>query len=356
MKILWVLGAKGSSQGGLPSYSLPYIAELEKRGYAIDTLSTPPALEPGKKILLKYLLLAYLLLRKSRRYDKVVLWAEDYALLAPFIRTQSILIVHHIVEGVPYDKTLREKLHQSYEKIFISKFDKIVTVSDFTRQRLLTYQYLKNPSNCKIIYSPIDDNRYKEFHPATTKVDLFARYEIPYHPEMIYLLNVGSEVARKNVITLLHLMNEIKDQNYHLIKIGASERDQNRQMHLEYIKEKKLENVTFIDCVDEDTLLSFYSCSDLFLFPSLYEGFGKPPIEAQALGLPVISTHEGALGEVLDHSALMIKYPMDVEEWKQALAQMRNPEERSRLIEAGYKNIQRFSFEQNLPHWEELLR
>jgi glycosyltransferase involved in cell wall biosynthesis len=105
------------------------------------------------------------------------------------------------------------------------------------------------------------------------------------------------------------------------------------------------DQVRFLDYVPAEDLVALYNMADLFVFPSLYEGFGLPPLEAMACGLPVVASTAPALREVLDGAALLV-HPLDVTALAEAMAAALGDEPlRSHLREAGLQRAALFSWE-----------
>jgi len=103
--------------------------------------------------------------------------------------------------------------------------------------------------------------------------------------------------------------------------------------------------VRFLGYVPAEDLVALYNLADLFVFPSLYEGFGLPPLEAMACGLPVVASTAPALREVLDDAALLV-HPQDVVALTEAMAAaLRDEALRSRLRQAGLRRAAQFSWE-----------
>jgi len=113
--------------------------------------------------------------------------------------------------------------------------------------------------------------------------------------------------------------------------------------HLLLIDELEIsDRVISLGQVTDELLEAAYSTADVFLFPSYYEGFGWPPIEAQACGCPVVASGGGSLGEVLGDSA-MICDPQDIEQMADAVEEiLSNEESKGAFIDKGYENVKRF--------------
>ena len=117
-------------------------------------------------------------------------------------------------------------------------------------------------------------------------------------------------------------------------------------------RECDLPNVVQYENVSENNLNDLYAQSDVFLFPSLYEGFGWPPLEAQKFGCPVVATRNGSLDEILGNSCGRIdgRNPENTIEMI-----FETFEKKTKWIEAGYRNVARFSREKFQSQWVNLV-
>ncbi|NCO96361.1 MAG: glycosyltransferase family 4 protein, partial [Armatimonadetes bacterium] len=106
------------------------------------------------------------------------------------------------------------------------------------------------------------------------------------------------------------------------------------------------DRVRFLDHVPDAYLPSLYQLAELFVFPSLYEGFGLPPLEAMAQGCPVLASSASCLPEVLGEAALFVD-PVDVERLSEALLQLlRDADLRETYRQRGYAQVKRYSWEE----------
>lgn len=116
---------------------------------------------------------------------------------------------------------------------------------------------------------------------------------------------------------------------------------------------KKDVNIKLLGRVSDSDLIRYYSNAIAFIFPSLYEGFGIPVLEAQACGCPVVSSNSSSLPEILGNSALMCN-PNNAEEFAGAIIKLVNHKSiKEELVGKGYENVKRFSWEKSA---EDLLR
>jgi glycosyltransferase involved in cell wall biosynthesis len=134
--------------------------------------------------------------------------------------------------------------------------------------------------------------------------------------------------------------------NVKLIKVGSPE----YLGHLEQLKQLTYElslegSVLFLDHPPEEDLVALYNLAALFVFPSLYEGFGLPPLEAMACGTPVVCSHAASLPEVVGDAALMVD-PYDVDGLAAAMERvLRDADLRQDLRERGLARASQFTWE-----------
>lgn len=159
-----------------------------------------------------------------------------------------------------------------------------------------------------------------------------------------FFLAVSSPNFHKNFHGLAEAFSELKGADKFTLKIiGEKNKNFSSSSFDESLKNAG-GRIEFLGRVSDDELADLYSTAYAFIFPSFYEGFGIPPLEAQACGCPVLSSHAASMPEVLADSALYFN-PYDKNEIKDAIIQIaHNPDKRSELIGKGYENIHRFSW------------
>ena len=278
-----------------------------------------------------------------------------YTLYPFFPYNNSIFIVHDIRDfnDSAKNKTLLQKVYFSFLKAALNNLKKakrIVTVSEFTKNKIIETFWIKWDI-IHVIYNSLDLNILKAI-PWINKEKFLERYKIKTDKKI--LLNVWSEESRKNIITILKAMKNIDD--YIFIKIWRPIIKQNREEHLKFIKDNKLENkVFFIDFVEtNEDLAKFYNIADVFVFPSLFEWFWRPPIEAQACWCPVISSDKWWLKEVLWDSAIILKNPEDVDELINLITNIKEFEKKE-ITKKWFQNSTKYSLNENIKYWENLL-
>ncbi len=157
------------------------------------------------------------------------------------------------------------------------------------------------------------------FHPRPVPPEFDARYGLDSRYR--YVLYVGSENPRKNLPFLLRAFARLRGRmpEARLVRVGALQYLPQARALEAQIRELGLEDaVLHFPAVPDEDLALFYNRADLFVFPSLYEGFGLPVLEAMACGTPVVCSDAASLPEVAGDAALLVS-PADEEGWAEAM-------------------------------------
>ena len=351
-KIIWFCWPESFRKSWIWNFSNIYIKELKKKWYNIFDKRINVK-NDYLRLLIQFFVYPLQAITKYRNNIKI--FRDEgmllYTLYPFFPYNNSIFIVHDIrnFNDSVKNKTLLQKVYFSFLKTALNNLKKakiIVTVSDFTKNKIIETFWIKWDI-VHVIYNSLDLNTFKTIQ-WINKEEFLEGYKIKTDKKI--LLNVWSEESRKNIITILKAMKNIDD--YIFIKIWRPIIKQNREEHLKFIKDNKLENkVFFIDFVEtNEDLAKFYNIADVFVFPSLFEWFWRPPIEAQACWCPVISSDKWWLKEVLWDSAIILKNPEDVDELIHEINEMNNSKEY--FINLWFKNISNFNLDNNISKWD----
>lgn len=161
-----------------------------------------------------------------------------------------------------------------------------------------------------------------------------------------YILYVGSLSRRKNIPALLEAFASFRSRHpeYRLVIVSSNTLvpDPRVAAMLEALPS---DSYRILRTIDRDALRSWYQHAAFFVYPSLYEGFGIPPLEAQASQCPVICSNATSLPEVVGASALLFD-PRDPKRLEEHMERLTGEAERTRLREAGERNIARFSWKE----------
>jgi glycosyltransferase involved in cell wall biosynthesis len=163
-------------------------------------------------------------------------------------------------------------------------------------------------------------------------------------PETICLLHVGGTHQRKNILTILKVIENLRSQGISvcLWKTGS----QFTPEHKAFIRDRQLEqSIIHFGDPDKETLVSIYNAADILLSPSIYEGFGLTIVEAMACGTAVITSNVSSLPEVVGDAAILVD-PLDVEAIAAAVCRIKqDPDYHAQLVEKGLSRAQDFSWQ-----------
>lgn len=218
---------------------------------------------------------------------------------------------------------------------YLNNCEKIIVTANCIKKSL-TNLFEIPEEKIKVIHHGVDTAQFK----PRNKTKVRKKLNLPLNKKII--LHVGLDNPRKNVAMVVKSFYKIekKDSNIILIRIGGRG---NETMNL--IRKLGLEQkVKIFERVPPNEIHEFYNAADLFVFPSLSEGFGLPPLEAMASGIPVISSNVDSLPEVIGNGAITME-PKDVDEWVKMIQKvLTNDNLRSELIRVGLKQAKKFSW------------
>lgn len=256
--------------------------------------------------------------------------------LAPVAYKNKISTIHDIT-FVKYPKDYPIRMRWIYNILipFILKTSsKIVTVSNFSKDEISDY-YKISKDRISVVYNAVNAS----FSPKRNEQMLREKY----------ILAFASTGENKNFEMIMSSFLEVTEQckNLKLYIVGECHRDR------KYAVYKKCKNIIFKGRVNDDELISLYSNAIVFLYPSLYEGFGIPVIEAQTCGCPVIASNVSTFPEIVGTSALCLE-PHNRKSFVNAIISLCNDVElRDKYIKLGFENVSRFSWQKS---GEELIR
>jgi glycosyltransferase involved in cell wall biosynthesis len=268
---------------------------------------------------------------------------------APVIAPARMLVtVHDCVHLLfPPDETSKLKNYRTYlhTKKVVAAAQHIVAVSESTREDLMHIFNLP-ASKVSVVYNALDQRSASEHTPEERR-QVLERYQLK-DPFVLY---AGRIRPHKNVQRLIEafavLKMELSDdpqyQNLKLIIIG-DELSKQQYLRLTVVRSGVHDHVRFFGFVPHPILRVFYQSAVLFAFPSLYEGFGLPPLEAMANRTPVIASNTSSMPEVLQDAALLVN-PENVFDIARGMrAILTDDAMRRRLIQRGSEQVAKFSW------------
>ena len=189
-----------------------------------------------------------------------------------------------------------------------------------------------------LAFFSIPEDKIHVVHLASDMKPVNARLSPKYGIRGDYLLYVGTVEPRKNLLRLIEAFTQL-DQELKLVIVGVSGWD-NRAVY-----KSKNPNIIFTGYVSEEDLPAFYCNAKLLIYPSLYEGFGLPILEAMNCGCPVITSNISSMPEVAGDAALLVD-PYNVEEIKSAAQKLLSDGMlRKKMVARGFRQARRFSWE-----------
>ncbi len=231
----------------------------------------------------------------------------------------------------------------------IRRSRRIITVSQFTKQDLIS-QFRVRADKIDVTYEGVANLKKGRDTLFVAKLDNQETLH-QYHIEHNFLLYVGNAYPHKNLDTLLRVFAKLLPlkPDLRLVLIGKEDyfynrvHDQARSLNL-WQKENINSPVVFPGYVSDAQLEVLYSEASAYVFPSLYEGFGLPPLEAMAKGCPVISSNRTSLPEILGSAALYFD-PQNEADILNAILKILNEKElRAEMVAKGLEQVKKYSW------------
>lgn len=201
-------------------------------------------------------------------------------------------------------------------------------------------RYFKIPENkIKVIYLGVDED-YKPLSETEIR-----KVRQKYHLNYPFILYVGSLISHKNIPTLIKAFYKLKKYGLPHKLVITGKRGWKYKNIFEIISKLNLQkDVVFTGYVQREDLPALYNAADLFVYPSLYEGFGLPPLEAMACGTPVITSNTSSLPEVVGNAGIMVD-PYDIDGLAKAMYEvLTNEGLRAELRKRGLERAKMFSW------------
>lgn len=278
-------------------------------------------------------------LNRWLKKNKIHLYHATSYIIPSLIKAKAIVTVHDLI-AIDFPK-LCKNTSVIYFKLFLKKSlkkaEKIITVSETVKKDIIRH-YKISPSKVKVIPLGIDSVFEK-----TIDFNIRQKYNLPNR----YILFVGNLEAKKNLERLFQAFKNLKSNtnlDHKFILVGKQGWKTNNLRKLAY--QLKLDDqISFLDYVPKEDLPAIYSMADIFVFPSLYEGFGIPPLEAMACGTPVIVSNQGASPEICGEACLKVDPYQTNDIAKKIELILTNKDLQKELISKGLKRSKKYTWE-----------
>ncbi|RJR21272.1 MAG: glycosyltransferase family 1 protein [Nitrospiraceae bacterium] len=227
-----------------------------------------------------------------------------------------------------------------WSRLMAKNAAKILTVSNYSKKDIVDL-FEAPEGKVEVIYEGFGD----EFNPRG--MDEIKRAKNNYGIEGNYMLYVGNFAPHKNVEGILKAYAKIKHElrrEYKLVLGGKKDGGRNKMERL-CVELGIAEQAIFTGFIENKHLPAIYSGAEVFLFPSFYEGFGLPPLEAMACGTPVISSKRSCIPEILGDAAVLVD-PLNSDEMARAIEDVLTRRGlRQHLQERGFQKAGEYSFQ-----------
>lgn len=336
--------------GGIARYSKELMAALQRVGLDLAVLKAGTGASVngeialrGSRLLPGLLTIGQIEIARAAHRKGLAL-VHDPTGCAPlwFTSAKRVVTIHDVIPYI-YPETssrLDWMIHHYWLPLIVKRLDAIITISERSKSDLLLHLPAKQESI--IVIPPAASPKYRPLGSMEIEMRLL-RLGISFP----YILYVGSIEARKNLDRLLEAYAQFRSwsEKWKLVIVGASKWKFSsvfstlEQLHL-------TSDVHFTGYVPEADLPVLYNGASLFVFPSIYEGFGLPVLEAMACGTPVITSNCSSLPEAAGEAAILID-PMDINAIAYAIQQvLGEPDLAMSMRQKGLVQAQQFSWDQ----------
>jgi glycosyltransferase involved in cell wall biosynthesis len=276
------------------------------------------------------------------------LFSIPRALPCPYVMTVHDMLEH--MSRAREQAGFWRSLHFQLTRRVLRGAARIFAVSQFTKSEI--EKLFGIPSDrIEVVYNAIDERFLHGHATAADRELIIKRYQVTYP----FLLYAGRISAHKNVVRMIEAFSSLKAEldkedlypDLKLIIIG-DDLSGNPDLRRTVIRSGVQNDVRFLGFVPIEVLRIFYDLAKIFVFPSLYEGFGLPPLEAMAHGTPVVTSNVSSLPEVVGKAAVLVN-PENIFEIRRALYRVLTDQPlRDRMKERGYEQAKKFSWDKSV--------
>ncbi len=257
-------------------------------------------------------------------------------------RAKSVITIHDLIfmEHPELYKSINRNIYEKKVRSGTRVASRVIAASEQTKQDIIRFLNV-DESRIRVVYQGCHRQFYSRVSKETMQ-NTHQRFALPSE----YLLYVGTIEERKNLLKIVQALHH-GNFDFPLVVVGRKTAYFNQVK--QFIERTGLSNVYFLDQVQASDLPAIYQGSAGFIYPSSYEGFGIPVLEALNSGVPVITSRGGCLEETAGKGGLLID-PTDQEEMIHAIRQVLETSAlRDRLIREGGAHALKFREEQTIP-------
>lgn len=327
---------------------------LREREYDVRILDHFALRSTNRRVFLGSLLLKLLL------KDDSISIVHNMDNLGPFLcrqknlRAKKVLTVHDIspvMLAPQYERIVRDRVLRFYFTTILPKLvcnTDLILVDSYSTMRDLIEKFGVNKETLRVVHLGVDTGF---FHAKNDYGKTLNKHNL----RNSFLLYVGDDSPRKNLKTLVRAYcNTFQEISEDLVLIGPiSENKIRSYLNLSdlpsHLKKEAQERIILLGYIASDDLPNIYSAATALLFPSLYEGFGLPPLEAMACKCPVVLSNNSSLQEVAGNAGLYIDDPLSCDEISSSILEIvYNGSLRHSLEFKGLEQAHKFSWEKTV--------
>ena len=281
-------------------------------------------------------------IKKQLLQDKIELFhglSQEIPIGLQATKIKTVVTIHDLIylRHPQYYKAADRYIYHKKSEYACKNSDRIVAISERTKQDIMEFYGIPE-HKIEVIYQSCDDS-FKTLQPVDAKMEILKKYNLPEK----YILSVGTIEPRKNLLLLIEALQTI-NSDYKLVVVGK------QQAYAKLVKEEierlKLDNrVIFLEGLPFQDLPLLYQQATVFIYPSLYEGFGIPVIEALYSKVPVIAARGSCLEEAGGPDSIYVS-PFNASELAEKVNNLlADPSLQKNMQERGIQYVQRFNNE-----------
>ena len=283
-------------------------------------------------------------LLELRGFKADIFHCPDY-LIPPTMNKNIILTVHDLAfirfPEFNFDWFIKKYTGEIKRYARISK--KIIADSDSTRNDIVNFLGI-DPARVEVVYLAADDI-FRKLTEKEKSMDVLKKYQI----DNKYILSVGTIEPRKNFAALIRFFNNIKKSKtgsgYKLVIVGRTGW-KSEATYQERENSPYSDDILFTGRITDKDLVQLYNWAELFVYPSLFEGFGLPPLEAMSCGLPVIAYSTSSLKEIIGDAGKLVETGDETKLENQLLYVLENEKIKRELSSKSLIQAKKFSWEE----------
>ena len=283
--------------------------------------------------------LNFVLPKYLEKYKINLFFSPNHFLPLKKLKSKSIIVVHDVFHKV------HPNFHPFYYRKYVDFFlprsmknsDLIITISESSKKDIIKF-YKVPETKIKVIYEAASET----FRPRNLTLEQKEKIKAKYHLPDRFILYTGVIEERKNIEGIIKIADLLKDKTKTPILLFGRIGHHGKK----YLKEiRKRTNIQYKGFVEGKDLPYIYNLAAIFLFPSFYEGFGLPVLEAMQSGLPVVTSNTSSLPEILGEEGIMHN-PKDYEGFARGIIKLLdNKDFYDKIKKQGIRQAQNFSWQ-----------